>query len=107
MEIKREKYHTNTGSNPVLTTKKIKIMKKKQQISNEIKHIFERGDIISNASKKDVRLILKAENRIYYFINLKSQYFNDIFGKPINIEKGSESNQFADIVEKHFYLVEF
>ena len=82
------------------------IMNKKQQKSNEIKHIFERGDIISNASKNDVRLILKAENRIYYFINLKSQYFNDIFGRPINIEKGSESNQYADIVEKHFYLVE-
>jgi len=81
-------------------------MNKKQQISNEVKHIFERGDIISNGSKNDVRLILKAENRIYYFINLKSQYFNDIFGRSINIEKGSESSQPADIVEKHFYLVE-
>ncbi len=81
-------------------------MNKKQKNSNGFKHIFDRGDIISNGSKNDVRLILKAENRIYYFINLKSQYFKDIFGKPINIEKGSESNQYADIVEKHFYLVE-
>jgi len=75
--------------------------------STEINHIFERGDMISNSSKKDVRLILKAEDRMYYFINLKSQYFKDIFGAPINIEKGSESNQPADIVEKYFYVVEF
>ena len=74
--------------------------------SAEINHIFERGDVISNSSKKDVRLILKAENRMYHFINLKSQYFKDIFGAPINIEKGSESSQPADIVEKHFYVVE-
>ena len=72
----------------------------------EINHIFERGDIISNSSKKDVRLILKAEDRRYDFVNLKSQHLKDIFGSPINIEKGSEGSQPADIVEKYFYLVE-
>jgi hypothetical protein len=78
----------------------------KTKKSNEINHIFERGDIISDSSKKDVRFILKAENRKYYFIHLKDNYFNDIFGKRFDIRKGSESSQPADIVEKHFYLVE-
>ncbi len=41
------------------------------------------------------------------FINLKSQHFKDIFGEHITIEKGSESSQPADIVERHFYVVEF
>jgi len=81
-------------------------MKKKQQSSNEIKHIFERGDIISDASKKYVRLILKAKNREYYFMHLKSQSIKDIFGNIFNIEKGHESSQPADIVEKHFYFVQ-
>lgn len=74
--------------------------------NDNIGHIFERGDVISNASKKDVRFILKAENRMYHFINLKSQYLVDIFCRPITAKKGDESSQSADIVERHFYVVE-
>jgi hypothetical protein len=81
-------------------------MNRKQQSSNDINHIFERGDIISSSSKKDVRLILNAKNREYYFMHLKSQSVKDIFGNIFNIEKGHEASQPADIVEKHFYLVE-
>jgi len=66
----------------------------------------ERGDIISNASKKDVRLILKAEDRVYYFITLKEQCFRDVLGRQITTKKGSEGSQPADIVERHFYVIE-
>ena len=72
----------------------------------EVKHIFEHGDIISDSSKKDVRLILKAENRIYYCLQLKPQYIKDVFGTVHVIEKGSETYQPADIVERNFYIVE-
>jgi len=70
-------------------------------------YVFERGDVISDSSKKDVRLILKKENQKYYFIYLKSQNYKDIFGRPMNVKKGDEASQPADIVNKHFCLVEF
>lgn len=74
--------------------------------SKQISHIFERGDIISNLSKTDVRLVLKAENGIYYFMNLKTQYIDThSHGRTIEV-KGSESSQPSNIVEKHFCLLE-
>jgi hypothetical protein len=79
---------------------------KNKKPSPEQHHIFERGDIVTTLDKKDVRVILKAEDRTYHFMNLKAEGFKvkDIFNKTINIEKGSEGSQPADIVEKHFCL---
>ena len=69
-------------------------------------HIFKVGDIISNGSKTDVRVILKAEKRMYEFLNCKEQHIKMANGERHISEKGSSSNQPADIVERHFYLIE-
>jgi hypothetical protein len=81
--------------------------KKKQKVlEQQVNHIFNIGDVVSNLSKSDIMVILKSENRTYTTMSLKKIEIKDIFGNPIIFEKGTEMIQDADKLERHYSYLE-
>ena len=68
--------------------------------------VFEIGDIISNLSKSDIRVITNITDIDYEFMQIKGRVYKDIFGQLNEIEKGSKSTQPMEIVHKHFSIIE-
>lgn len=68
--------------------------------------VFEKGDLISSISKKEVRLITGVKDGCYEYINLYEQRFKDVFGQYHTIAKGSVSTQPIDIVHKHYSILD-
>jgi hypothetical protein len=73
---------------------------------SETKHVFEKGDVISTLSKKDIRVILDCKDDLYSFLHLKEDSIRDVFNNKIIFKKGSESKQPCDIVDRYFALME-
>ena len=82
------------------------IMKKNKEKEFYRIVVFEKGDLISSISKKEVRLITGIENECYKYINIYEQRYKDVFGHSHTIEKGSTGSQPIDLVHKHFSILD-
>jgi len=81
-------------------------MKKEKVKQVDYCPVFEKGDVISSISKKEIRLITGIKGVSYEFINLKELRVQDISGQWHVIGKGSVASQPIDIVHKHFSILE-